>query len=127
MDLMGFDLSWDTLAILKKGMRIHYVGVDPKRYLDCTELLPRIVVFERNTQAPLDLNCTYCRSNTKAWSSLHLPAEAMARRKTVFKVQCLRELSQRFIRRLRRLTKASRTIPRSHWGRTGVNLGLCNS
>ena len=45
------------------------------------------------TPAPLGLNCIYCRSNTKAWSSMRLPAEAMARRKTVFKVKCLREAS----------------------------------
>ena len=50
MDLMGFDLSWDTLAILKGGMRIHYGGADPTRDRGCTELLPRIV-FQWNKQA----------------------------------------------------------------------------
>ena len=46
---MGFDLSWDTLAILKRGMRIHYA-----------ELLPRIIVFERNKQAGVPLVNTGC-------------------------------------------------------------------
>ena len=45
------------------------------------------------TPAPLGVNCIYCGSNTKACSSLLLPAEAMARRKTVFKVKCSREAS----------------------------------
>ena len=27
---MGFDLSWDTLAILAVGIRIHYGGADPR-------------------------------------------------------------------------------------------------
>ena len=48
----------------------------------------------RVSPAPLSLNCIYCRSNTKACSSLHLPAEAMAKRETVFKVKCLREASR---------------------------------
>ena len=46
---MGFDLSWNTLAIVKGG--IDYGSADPTRYRGCTELLPRIVVFERNKQA----------------------------------------------------------------------------
>ena len=33
---MGFDLSWDTLAILKGGMRIHKDGADPMRDKGCT-------------------------------------------------------------------------------------------
>ena len=45
------------------------------------------------TPAPIGLNFIYCGSNTKACSSLRLPAEAMARRKTVFKVKCLSEAS----------------------------------
>ena len=103
---MGFDLSWDTLAIMKGGMRIHYSGADPTRDRGCTELLPHIVVFKWNEQAesvlpklwvlshvsviipkcsdwaaPFALNRIYCRSNTKACSSLCLPTEAMASRK----------------------------------------------
>ena len=45
--------------------------------------------------ALLGLNCIYCGSNTKACSSPSLPAEAIARRKTVFKVKCLKEASVR--------------------------------
>ena len=50
---MSFDLSWDTIAVLKGGMSIHYSGVDPTRDTcrSCTELLPRIVAFEWNKQA----------------------------------------------------------------------------
>ena len=36
----------------------------------------------------------YCRANTKACSSLLLPAESMARGKTICKVKCLREASR---------------------------------
>ena len=44
------------------------------------------------TSAPLGLNCMNCGSNTKFTVS---PAEAMARRKTVFKAKCIREASLR--------------------------------
>ena len=37
MDHMSFDLSWDTLAVLKCGMRIRYSGADPTRNSGCTE------------------------------------------------------------------------------------------
>ena len=49
-----FDLSYDTLAVLKGGMRIHYNGADSKRDRGCTELLPPpppVVVFDWNKQA----------------------------------------------------------------------------
>ena len=75
--------------------------------------------------APLVFNCIYRGSNTKAFSSLHLPAEAMARRKNVFKVKCLREASHNGS--WGGLLKASSIMSRSHCGRTGVILGLCNS
>ena len=41
------------------------------------------------TPTPLGLNCIYSGSNTKAKSSLHLPAEAMIRRKTVSRSKAL--------------------------------------
>ena len=44
MDLMSFHLSWDTLAVLKGGMRIPYSGADPTRHRGCTERLPCLVV-----------------------------------------------------------------------------------
>ena len=44
MDLMRFNLSWDTLAVLKGGMSIPYSGADPMRNRGCAELLPRPVV-----------------------------------------------------------------------------------
>ena len=40
---MSFDLSWDTLAVLEGGMRIHYSGADPARDSGCTELLPALL------------------------------------------------------------------------------------
>ena len=75
------------------------------------------------TPASLGLKCIYYRSNTKAWSSLCLSTEAMIKRKTQGQV-LKRGLSLRFIKRL---TRTSRTIPRSHCGRTGINLGLSDS
>ena len=45
---MSFDLSWDTLAALKGGIRIHYSGADVMRD---RQLLPRTVVLEWNKQA----------------------------------------------------------------------------
>ena len=48
---MSFDLSWDTLAALKGGMRIHNSGADLMRYRDCNELPPSAVVLEWNKQA----------------------------------------------------------------------------
>ena len=48
---MSFDLSLDILAVLMGSMRIHYSGADPSEDRGCTELLPRIVVFEWNKQA----------------------------------------------------------------------------
>ena len=50
---MSFDFSWDTLAVLKGGMRIHYSGAYPTRDSGCTELLPHVVVFNWNKQARL--------------------------------------------------------------------------
>ena len=44
MDLMSFDLPWDTLAVLKSSMNIPYSGADPTRNRGCTELLPSLVV-----------------------------------------------------------------------------------
>ena len=44
MDLMSFDFSWDTLAVLKGGMRIPYSVADPMRNRGRTELLPHLVV-----------------------------------------------------------------------------------
>ena len=43
MDHMSFDLFWDTLAVLKGGMRIHYSGADPSRDSGCTELIPTLL------------------------------------------------------------------------------------
>ena len=36
MDLMSFPLTWDSLAVLKGGMKIPYSGADPTRNRDCT-------------------------------------------------------------------------------------------
>ena len=48
---MSFDLSWDTLAVLKGGMRIYHSGADPSRDSGCTELLSCIVASNWNKQA----------------------------------------------------------------------------
>ena len=53
---MSFDLSWDTLTVLKGGMRIHYRGADPPRGSGCTELLRRVVVFNWKKQVVSDLS-----------------------------------------------------------------------
>ena len=115
LDLMSFDLSWDTLAVLKGGMIIHYSGADPSRGSGCTELLPCIVVFNWKKQAACALPQLWVLSHvsmvvpehsywavrsTKIWlltktcSSLRLPAEATAMRKTVFKAKSLKEASR---------------------------------
>ena len=69
--------------------------------------------------APLGLNCIYM------YVFHCLPAEAMARRKTVLKVRCLREASRNGTQG--GLLKTSSIMSRFHCGRTGVILGLCNS
>ena len=53
------------------------------------------------------------------------PAEAIASRKTVFRVRCLKEASRNGSQG--GLLSASSTMPKSHCGKTGVTLGLCNS
>ena len=45
---MGFDLPWDILATLDRGVRIHYSGAYPPRNQGCTELLARIVILKRD-------------------------------------------------------------------------------
>ena len=57
---MSFDLSWDTLAVLKGGMGMYDSGADPTRDRGCTQLLPCVVVFEWNKQAPLTLGAQSC-------------------------------------------------------------------
>ena len=51
MDLMGFDLPWDILANLDRGLRIHYGGAYPPGYRGCTKLLTCIIVLKGNKQA----------------------------------------------------------------------------
>ena len=48
---MSFGLPWNTLAVLKGGMRILYSGADPARDRGCTELLPRLVVSGQGASA----------------------------------------------------------------------------
>ena len=45
---MGFDLPWDILAALERGMRIHYGGAYPPRNRGCIELFARIVVLKKD-------------------------------------------------------------------------------
>ena len=49
-ELMSFDPSWDTLAVLKGGMRIHYSDADPSEDSGCTEPLSCVVVFNWNKE-----------------------------------------------------------------------------
>ena len=48
---MSFELSWDTLAVLKGGMRIYPSGADPSRDSGYTVLLSCIVASNWNKQA----------------------------------------------------------------------------
>ena len=47
---MSLDLSWDALAVLKGGMRIHYSGADPSGDSGCPQLFSGVVVFDWNKQ-----------------------------------------------------------------------------
>ena len=48
---MGFDLPWDVLATLDRGMKIHYGGANPPGNRGCTKLLTCIIVLKGNKQA----------------------------------------------------------------------------
>ena len=82
-------LSHVSLTIPERFTGLPVNGQDRWNVTQVTDLV-RPLIFRLNsgvksnvTPAPLGLNCIYCGSNTKAWSSLRLPAEAMIRRKTV--------------------------------------------
>ena len=53
---MGFDLPWDALPTLDRGMRIHYGGANPQGNRGCTKLLTRIIVLKGNKQAAYALS-----------------------------------------------------------------------
>ena len=67
---MGFDLPWDVLATLERGMRIHCAGANPPGNRGCTKLLTRIIILKWNKQAASALSQLWVLSHVPVMSAL---------------------------------------------------------